>query len=147
MDIRKIENAQDNHIKDIFDKFDKSIILNSKIEQNKYKLNTMLLNENKRNQIPWNSLFFIYTYVMWSPEDKILTKGIIKKVFNSLIEYEVFKSNMQKENTYGSSKTLAIKKFEGWENSINDLYHKENYDILIHWVSDDVYLIGKKKEN
>lgn len=78
---------------------------------------------------------------------KILTKGVIKKVFNSLIEYEIFNLNIEKETTYGFSKMLAIKKFEGWENSIYDLYHKENHDILIHWITDKLYIIGQKEEN
>jgi len=45
------------------------------------------------------------------------------------------------------SKIFAIKKFEGWEHSINNLYFQKKFDILIHWLSDQIYMIGQKKED
>lgn len=146
---KDIKGAQADYIEYIFSNFDEAISLDSLIEKNKYKLDEILSDENKRNQIPWNSLICLYAYVGWSSEKKILAAGIKKKTFNSLTEYETFVLNIKKENlyTYVFSKIFAIKKFEGWEHSINNLYFQKKFDILIHWLSDQIYMIGQKKED
>lgn len=79
MDAKKIENARIKYLNDLFIDFDKTIPLNTQIEKNIYNLNDILSNKAKKNQIPWNDLFCIYIYLIWSPNDKNINKRCYKK--------------------------------------------------------------------
>lgn len=139
------KDAKLRYLKNLFEDYNKTIIFDSKINDNLFtNFNSMRSSQETLKLIPWNSLFFIYTYMIWNSQKQELIKGVLKKTFNSFNEYDIFNSYLGKDDIHGYALIKAVKKFNDWEIFVKTIEYKEDFDILVLWLSDTEYAVGTK---